>query len=702
MMFSKDVIAYVFFSDETCSMTVLEIKIPIIPRQRPADYIYTPEQVQGYAQLLSQLNEAIEDMSSLEERMDAIQRAEDAANRVEGGNGTGGITGGSGQPEGGSEGQALIKTDEGVAWQTLTPEQIGALPSTYTPPTQTAEQVGADPKGTAAQAITDHNTNVQSHNDLRIELEKIKARLTAFFDTDDSTLDDLSEIIAYIDENKDLFDEIASKKVSVTDIADNLTTNIVNRPLSASQGVVLKGLIDGIEVPTNVSAFNNDAGYLTEHQDISGKLDANKLSEAVDNALAQAKASGEFDGPQGDDGNGITSALLNADYTLTISFDDGTEYTTPSIRGQVGAKGVGIESVIQTATSTENGGENTITVTLTDGTKSSFVVRNGQGTSDDALIGEISSITPSQVVQALIDGKNVLISAVSYSFGTLSFSSFLLAVNLNLVASSSVFILDGKTATCQLEGNLNDDVWNLSFAEMSQTKDIPSTLPNPNALTFAGAATGTYDGSEAKTITIPTIPNVADWALSANKPSYTAEEVSADPAGTATQAVSSHNTDTESHNDLRVELQKINDRLNAFFDSDDATLDELSEIVAYITSNKTLIEAITTSKVSVSDIVDNLTTNIANRPLSAAQGVALKGLIDAIKVPTKVSVFQNDAGYLTGYDVTKEDVTSALGYTPASEESVGQLSEKIDAIGTQDEIVQAVIAALPVYNGEVA
>ena len=45
MMFSKDVIAYVFFSDETCSMTVLEIKIPIIPRQRPADYIYTPEQV---------------------------------------------------------------------------------------------------------------------------------------------------------------------------------------------------------------------------------------------------------------------------------------------------------------------------------------------------------------------------------------------------------------------------------------------------------------------------------------------------------------------------------------------------------------------------------------------------------------------------------------------------------------------------------
>lgn len=33
--------------------------------------------------------------------------------------------------------------------------------------------------------------------------------------------------------------------------------------------------------------------------------------------------------------------------------------------------------------------------------------------------------------------------------------------------------------------------------------DIPSTLPNPNALTFTGAATGTYDGSAPLTVNIP-------------------------------------------------------------------------------------------------------------------------------------------------------------------------------------------------------
>ena len=33
-------------------------------------------------------------------------------------------------------------------------------------------------------------------------------------------------------------------------------------------------------IPTNVSAFNNDVGYLTQHQDISGKLDTSKVKSS--------------------------------------------------------------------------------------------------------------------------------------------------------------------------------------------------------------------------------------------------------------------------------------------------------------------------------------------------------------------------------------------------------------------------------------
>lgn len=158
-----------------------------------------------------------------------------------------------------------------------------------------------------------------------------------------------------------------------------------------------------------------------------------------------------------------------------------------------------------------------------------------------------------------------------------------------------------------------------------------------------------------------TDPTVPDWAKQPNKPTYTASEVGArpdtwmpsasdvgaDPSGTATSAVSQHNTANDSHNDIRQLIAGLTTRLNALADSDDTTLDQMSEIVAYIKSNRSLIESVTTNKVNVADIIDNLTTNVSNKPLSASQGVALKALIDAITVPIKVSQLENDRGYLT-------------------------------------------------------
>jgi len=134
-------------------------------------------------------------------------------------------------------------------------------------------------------------------------------------------------------------------------------------------------------------------------------------------------------------------------------------------------------------------------------------------------------------------------------------------------------------------------------------------------------------------VTEETDPTVSEWAKNPTKPTYTATEVGADASGTADTKVSEHNVSEEAHNDIRLLVQGLTDRLNTLADSDDDTLDQMSEIVAYIKSNKTLIDAITTQKVSVADIVDNLTTNVSNKPLSAAQGVALKALIDGIVIP---------------------------------------------------------------------
>ena len=102
-------------------------------------------------------------------------------------------------------------------------------------------------------------------------------------------------------------------------------------------------------------------------------------------------------------------------------------------------------------------------------------------------------------------------------------------------------------------------------------------------------------------------------------------------SGTAASAVSAHNTNTSAHNDIRALIEDLTERLNALANSTDEDLDQMAEIVEYIKANKTLIDSITTSKVNVADIVNNLTTNVANKPLSAAQGVAIKSLIDTLQ-----------------------------------------------------------------------
>lgn len=95
-------------------------------------------------------------------------------------------------------------------------------------------------------------------------------------------------------------------------------------------------------------------------------------------------------------------------------------------------------------------------------------------------------------------------------------------------------------------------------------------------------------------------------------------------------AVSSHNISPFSHSDIRDLITGLTTRLNALADSDDTTLDQLSEIVAYIKSNRSLIESVTTNKVNVSDVINNLTSTSVDKPLAANQGKVLKELIDTL------------------------------------------------------------------------
>lgn len=96
-------------------------------------------------------------------------------------------------------------------------------------------------------------------------------------------------------------------------------------------------------------------------------------------------------------------------------------------------------------------------------------------------------------------------------------------------------------------------------------------------------------------------------------------------------SISTHNTSTEAHNDIRALITSLTTKLNNFLDVDDTTTDQLSEVLELINNNKGTLESLTTSKISVSDIVNNLTTNSASKVLSAAQGVTIKSLIDTLE-----------------------------------------------------------------------
>lgn len=76
-------------------------------------------------------------------------------------------------------------------------------------------------------------------------------------------------------------------------------------------------------IPTNISAFNNDAGYLTQHQDISGKYD---------------KTGGEISGNVKVDGT-FTLDIEDEDYDAGIRFDkalDNNLGTTMTLTGYAG------------------------------------------------------------------------------------------------------------------------------------------------------------------------------------------------------------------------------------------------------------------------------------------------------------------------------------------------------------------------------
>ena len=245
-------------------------------------------------------------------------------------------------------------------------------------------------------------------------------------------------------------------------------------------------------------------------------------------------------------------------------------------------------------------------------------------------------------------------------------------------------------------------------------------------------ASGTkITGTLATGISVETDPTVPDWAKAETKPSYTADEVGADAEGSADKAL----TDAKSYTD-----KKISDLIN----SAPTTLDTLGEIAKAMEENADVVQALEDSigsKASTSDLnthttnkdnphgvtkrqlgldkvenkssgeiiseipiadgtcnglmsadaynnLDSVISTVDNLAAVATSGNYndLSGKPTIPTIPTKVSAFENDKGYLT--TVPSEYITEAelnsKGYLTSYAESDPTVPSHVKRITTSD------------------
>ena len=89
------------------------------------------------------------------------------------------------------------------------------------------------------------------------------------------------------------------------------------------------------------------------------------------------------------------------------------------------------------------------------------------------------------------------------TYGLLSYTNFNIAESMNIIVANTIAYFHNTYVLAELWGDTTTNVWGFETTTLAQKQDIPTKLPNPNALTFTGAVTGSYDGSAALTVEIP-------------------------------------------------------------------------------------------------------------------------------------------------------------------------------------------------------
>lgn len=192
-------------------------------------------------------------------------------------------------------------------------------------------------------------------------------------------------------------------------------------PSSTSIPIIVQGNTFSLAIPLQIYQVEDDTMVLQDYTPdptdvVTIQLKGDRRQYTYTPSITDNIAYIDLDGNELADNYGVVVTIVKADTTRLRSFrtdqffivessddltpDDiieGLENNVIYLNSQcfvAGEPGVGVQSIVQTSTSTQSGGTNEVTVTLTDGTTSKFYVHNG----GDMAVVEVSGATPTQTL----------------------------------------------------------------------------------------------------------------------------------------------------------------------------------------------------------------------------------------------------------------------------------------------------------------
>ena len=409
----------------------------------------------------------------------------------------------------------------------------------------TAEEVEADPKGTAASAISAHNEDDTAHDSIQLRVN-----------TNTDNISEISETLeAHIDANNEihLTQEIKEQIEKASNYADKNHTEKAFKTIS----------VGGV----SISADNRE-----------------------DNLILKA-------------GDGVTLSADASTDTITISSLDGVKnITTGSQNGTIKVDGsdvavYGLNSMAyKNATTFTEDLMNNVTNTL------------------------VEPHTTNNDIHVTLDNKT-------------NWNNHMGSEDLHIIGDNEVHLQEAydHSQTPHAPSNAERNV--ITEIQVNGTKVSPSSrkvnISVPTSAGDIGAAPSEHnhdDKYDAKNSA-----SAAETNAKTHAESYVNDKIK-DLASNSVvdNKINTHNSSSEAHNDIRGLISNLATKVNNFLNVNDEDADQLSEILELINNNKGTLESLTSSKVNISDIVDNLTTSSATKVLSAKQGVALKGLINTL------------------------------------------------------------------------